>query len=520
LLEGRKYIAIALGVFGLHALAITLLHSPVAISDVLLDASVGLSCLVCYRRSMLSLGSTRWRWRLVAAALFCWCIGQTIITYDESLVPLQQSPTAIPADFYFFLFGIPLLLIVSSVSQRRRIPGIVWIDGLQASLAIYLVHLQIFPGRTGESHIDAISALRMTYAYNAENLTLVFGATLRLLAKPRREEARLYRVLCVFLWVYAPVAGWLNHLSVADNLPSGTYWDLLWAAPFVLLTILVEHLPRRAAESQSLPDQTWAGLLATNASPVFFTMGLLVMGVYVGREHFVFGTAAIAFALVSYGFRTSLLQTDSMRTERKLLESEAALVQANAQLEELSFVDRLTGVANRRRFEGVLNVEWNRARRLRLPLSLLVIDIDHFKLLNDRYGHLRGDACLINTARALSGCVRRSGELLARYGGEEFVAVLPGLDLAQAHVVAERMRQAIEALSLANEDAPLSRMTVSIGIASTKSAGVLEESDLFALADRALYEAKSQGRNRVAAGGPSAEAAELLPESDTLAPEN
>jgi len=512
--EGRKYIVLALSVFGLHALAIALLRSPVTVSDVLLDASAAIACIACYRRSRLPLGSTRWRWGMVALALFCWCIGQTIITYDDSLVPLQQAPTAIASDFYFFLFGIPLLLIISSVLQRRRIPGIIWIDGLQATLAVYLVHLQIFPGRTGESHVDAISALSLTYAYNAENLTLAVGATLRLLAKARREEARLYRVLCIFLWVYTPLAAWLNHLSVAYNLTSGTAWDLVWAAPFVLLTVLVERLPRRATESQSMPDPTWARLIVTNASPVFFTLGLLVMGVFVGREHFIIGTAAIAFALVSYGLRSSLLQTDSMRTERKLLESEAALVQANVQLEELSFIDRLTGVANRRRFEDVLTVEWNRARRLGLPLSLLVIDIDHFKRLNDRYGHLRGDACLINTARALSGCIRRSGELIARYGGEEFVAVLPNLDLEQARVVAERMRRAIEALSIVHEDAPETRMTVSIGIASTRSAGVREESDLFALADRALYQAKSRGRNRVEVSEDPAEEVDRPSEGD------
>jgi diguanylate cyclase (GGDEF)-like protein len=383
------------------------------------------------------------------------------------------------------------------IGQRRKIPAVVWLDALQGLIGIYLVHLQVFSSTTGARLSPAISEMRLSYAYNAGTFTLALGATLRVMAKPRGEEARLYRVLCIFMWVYALLSAGLNHLSFASHVRLSPRWDLLWAFPFVLLTILVARLPQSRPGPEKEPEQTWAGLIVTNASPVFFTMGLLIAGVYVGREHFRAGTAAIAFALILYALRSSILQTESMRMERKLMESEAALVSANSKLRELSFVDPLTGLANRRRFEVVLTDEWNRCRRLHLPLSLLVIDIDHFKRLNDRYGHLRGDRCLSETAHALSSCLSRSGEMVARYGGEEFVVLLPGLDLDRSCLRAEQMRQTIEGLSLPNEDAPSMRMTVSIGAASTESAGVLEESDLFAMADRALYQAKLRGRNRV-----------------------
>jgi diguanylate cyclase (GGDEF)-like protein len=177
------------------------------------------------------------------------------------------------------------------------------------------------------------------------------------------------------------------------------------------------------------------------------------------------------------------------------------LLQANQLLGQLSFVDRLTGVANRRRFEEVLALEWSRAARSELPLSLLIIDIDHFKLLNDRYGHIRGDECLVIAVQALSACLSQPAELLARYGGEEFVAILPGADSRTAFTIAERMRASIEALEIANEDAPSERMTVSIGVVSNTFGEMLSESTLFALADKALYEAKGRGRNRVEISG-------------------
>ncbi len=478
-----------------------LLHVSASASDVLVDASVAIACCVCYRRARLPLDSARRHWALIALALFFWCYAEALLTYDEIYRPGPQQSAALSPTLYYFLFGISLLLVISSIGHRRKIPAVIWVDAFQGLIGIYLIHLQVFSSPTGASLSPAISELRLSYAYNAGNLTLALGATLRVMAQPRDEEARVYRVLCLFLWVYALASGWLNHLSLASDQALSTRWDLLWALPFVLLTILVARLSQDCPRNENVRHPTWAGLIVTNASPVFFTMGLLITGVYVGREHFIAGTAAIAFSLISYSLRSSILQSESMRMERKLLESEAALVSANARLEELSFVDQLTGVANLRRFEVVLTDEWKRGRRLNLPLSLLVIDIDHFKRLNDRYGHLRGDWCLSEAARALSGCLSRAGEMLARYGGEEFVALLPGLDLDRSCVLAERMREAIEALSLPNEGAPAIRMTVSIGAASNRSAGVLRESDLFAIADRALYKAKSRGRNRVEVGG-------------------
>jgi diguanylate cyclase (GGDEF)-like protein len=133
-------------------------------------------------------------------------------------------------------------------------------------------------------------------------------------------------------------------------------------------------------------------------------------------------------------------------------------------------------------------------------LSLAVIDIDHFKRFNDRYGHQRGDQCLRLVASAVGSCARRSGDIAARYGGEEFVLLLPGADAAAAPACAEQVRSAVEAMGLEHADNPPSGLiTVSVGIATldpVPDTVSISSEDLFAAADAALYEAKRSGRNR------------------------
>jgi diguanylate cyclase (GGDEF)-like protein len=166
-------------------------------------------------------------------------------------------------------------------------------------------------------------------------------------------------------------------------------------------------------------------------------------------------------------------------------------------LEDLSLVDGLTGIGNRRRFDEFLTREWRRSRRARTPLALVMLDVDYFKAFNDRYGHAAGDDCLREVAATISMLVRRPGDLCARYGGEEFAAILPHTDLAGARVLGERIREAIVALEIAHAGSSVAPVvTVSIGIAAS-DAGAGPD-DLLRHADRQLYEAKSAGRNRVA----------------------
>ena len=167
-------------------------------------------------------------------------------------------------------------------------------------------------------------------------------------------------------------------------------------------------------------------------------------------------------------------------------------------LKDLSSIDGLTGIANRRRFAESLAGEWKRCTRSRCTLSLLIIDIDFFKDFNDNYGHVAGDACLKRIATALDAAACRVGDLVARYGGEEFCVVLPETDSAGAEKVAETMRTSVEDLNITHTFSQCSdRVTVSIGAASMIPYADADPEILMLAADKMLYQAKQHGRNRV-----------------------
>jgi diguanylate cyclase (GGDEF)-like protein len=180
----------------------------------------------------------------------------------------------------------------------------------------------------------------------------------------------------------------------------------------------------------------------------------------------------------------------------ELLERSAQLEVANTALEEMATVDPVTGLANRRRFDVFFQQEWQRSRRTQQPLSLLMLDIDHFKAFNDRYGHQRGDECIQQVASVLRAAAHRPADLACRYGGEEFTVVLAETGATGAYSVAETIRGTVEALQIPNEGAPLGLITVSIGVGTRSGEEYERAADLMSACDRALYDAKHAGRNR------------------------
>lgn len=170
-------------------------------------------------------------------------------------------------------------------------------------------------------------------------------------------------------------------------------------------------------------------------------------------------------------------------------------------LERLSATDGLTGIANRRNFDDTLAREWRRAIRDGSIISLLMCDIDFFKLYNDHYGHLAGDDCLRRIAAALASCARRPADLAARYGGEEFVCLLPATDAPGAMQIAESLRRSVEQLDIPHERSSVApHVTISVGVATIAPQRGQLPSELVRRADERLYEAKKNGRNRIEAG--------------------
>jgi diguanylate cyclase (GGDEF)-like protein len=183
--------------------------------------------------------------------------------------------------------------------------------------------------------------------------------------------------------------------------------------------------------------------------------------------------------------------------EQRVAERTAQLEDANRKLATLSITDGLTGLANRRHFDEVLRAECARAGRLRQSLAVIMLDVDHFKKFNDRYGHQAGDACLIRVAQALAAGTRRASDLTARYGGEEFSIVLPATSADEARDIGEALRCAIEALGIAHAGARAGLVTISVGIAIQPAQEAGDPDALMRLADAALYRAKDAGRNCV-----------------------
>ncbi len=164
----------------------------------------------------------------------------------------------------------------------------------------------------------------------------------------------------------------------------------------------------------------------------------------------------------------------------------------------MAMQDGLTGLANRRQFDFSLYTEVNRAQRNNSSIALILIDVDHFKLYNDLYGHLAGDECLKVICSIINNCKKRPADIAARYGGEEMAVLLPDTDISGAYIVAESIRKEIYGLSLGHNGSPIKVVTVSIGIGAFVELNQnFEPNNLILAADQALYIAKTTGRNRV-----------------------
>lgn len=208
-----------------------------------------------------------------------------------------------------------------------------------------------------------------------------------------------------------------------------------------------------------------------------------------GSDDHVAGLAAGAIDYVTKPVNLEILKA-RVRTYVSLKNQRDALTR-------LATLDGLTGIANRRSFDAALQREWRRLARNAQALSVILLDVDHFKQFNDSYGHAAGDECLRKVARAVANVVRRPADLAARYGGEEFVVLLPETDLQGAATAAESIRKAVAALQIPHaKSSAADHVTVSLGVAQAMPSDKGDPLALVTAADRQLYAAKAEGRNR------------------------
>jgi diguanylate cyclase (GGDEF)-like protein len=277
--------------------------------------------------------------------------------------------------------------------------------------------------------------------------------------------------------------------------PIDATWSEWSANPFIDYTRLDEgrytfRLRARGASGATSEEAQWS---FTVRAPWYRSWWMLLLGL----------VAAAALVVLIVKLRTRALRRQAERLRALVDERTHELEDANHHLERLSLLDELTGIPNRRYFDRALAQTWEAASHSMQPLSLILLDLDHFKNLNDARGHPAGDASLVQVARLLAQRIRRSGDLVtrgqdvvARIGGEEFAVLLSNTDIDAATRVAEALRSSIQEMVIAFESANL-RVTVSAGVATTIPAASSSAEALVRRADRALYAAKAAGRNCV-----------------------
>lgn len=422
--------------------------------------------------------ATRSEWAALSLGLLLWAGGMAICMHQEVfLANIDNTPGL--GMLLFVLYGVPVTFALASHDHHIR--SLRYIDGVLAVMlgGLYAVHTFSSADLSGS---DEAGMTRLRMMFDIENAFILLFALLRWHAAESGADRRMFRALSLFAIVYAGVAAYINHVDVSHY---GQSMDLLITAPFLVLAYLA--LRWTGAERALRAAGTSARIIRV-ASPLILPIVLLIVSAFIARFHLGLAISGFVATTLGYGLRSLLVQLHSNKDRERL--------------DALTRIDALTGLSNRRHFDEVLHAEWSRARRTGAGLSLLLLDIDHFKLLNDHSGHPVGDSCLRDVAQALKGCTHRGGDVVSRYGGEEFGVILPGTSVADARHIAESMRLAVSNLALISP-APGGRITISIGVGSTAHVAGDDPQVLLHAADEALYDAKRMGRDRVKSREPA-----------------
>ncbi|MCQ8278295.1 GGDEF domain-containing protein [Acetobacteraceae bacterium KSS8] len=484
----RSWLCLSLVFMGLHVAAILLdttgaglLNYPFLIADPLI-ALVAIWRLASGSRSTVLIA-----WMLLGAGLLIDCAGTVSAAWADAV--MHSSPfVADLSGFLYLAYGIAVIAALALPDRPGLVRRLAWIDVVQCILAAFLLYIAVFSAVPFlDKTVLPVSSERLIELLNCENLALLSIATLRVMGRSHSpQRAAFDRAALLFLMLFAVTSAIYNKLG----LDSGFVPTLV---PVMLDLSFLSLLFLRAAkpDPEPQPEQTRRPLtlLVDGATPAFFTLLLMWLSMSIVNEKFDAGAIAMTIAL-------ALMVVRSAITESHHLEAQDALALARDRLLHLTLHDDLTEIANRRAFQNQMAEQWNDPGRRGGLLALLLIDIDHFKTINDRLGHDSGDTCLRMVARALDRTLSKADGTVFRYGGEEFAALLPGATIARAGQIGESLRIAVAQLAIPNRTATGDRVTISIGIAAGRY-GRGSSSRLIASADRALYEAKAGGRNRV-----------------------
>ena len=478
----------------LHALILIAIRpSPVDISRLLTAAVPVIAGIASIWRAMQLPSRKRPVWLWASAGLILWAVAHIFETVYRH--PGSASSLTVDASDFIYLAGtFPLLVAFSTTRETASLRTVFALNLAQIALALLLSYALLY--RMALSPESA--RVEMGKIYGIACVLLALMAALRMFTWASQEEKRSIRCLSVVIWTYMPIEVGMDYATARWNLHAGTMLDLLWSVPFFLGGWQALHLPLDGEKPGERGSPSRGRLLVDAACPMLITAGIFLLAAAITAQHPVLGLTAIFVLLVIQASQSAVVQLNFVTGRNLLLEREHDLRELNASLRQMSLEDPLTHIANRRRFETALQISWRRGARKGQPLSLLMIDVDFFKRVNDLHGHSYGDDCLVSIARILKEHARRPDDIVARLGGEEFVILLPDTDMAGAEAVAMRIQQAIRLLAAENGGSPFDqKLTISIGIgAVNQPAHGVDPTILLDCADQALYDAKHQGRNR------------------------
>ncbi|BDU22097.1 GGDEF domain-containing protein [Dyella sp. GSA-30] len=458
-----------------HALAIMIFaRQAMIISFAFLVAAPVIAAGVCFWRAGKVGFSLTKGWSALGLGVLLWAAGMALNMRQEVFL---QNLNSTPGDsmLLYVLYGVPLTFAIASTDEN------IWyvrlIDGVLAAVLGYLYFVHTFSLATAQG-ATAYGLANLRMMFDLENIFIVLFSLIRYVTSTVPYKRQFFRVLAIFSLVYLLTASYINHVQPEDT-DFGGLSDLIIDIPFLVLIMATSI---GAGSAFRIKASRRISLVVHAGSPLVMPVTLLLVSGFVVRSHLALGIAGFVIATLGYGLRSVLIQVRAYEERDRF--------------NELARVDELTGVSNRRQFDETLAMEWRRLRRSGESVAIFMLDIDHFKLLNDMLGHQMGDERLRTVARTVAGCTLRSSDLVARYGGEEFAVLLPAVSLQEALEVAETMRAAVEALRM-EAPGPTGIVTISVGVGFLDRVTESEPASLMSTADEALYQAKHRGRNRV-----------------------
>ena len=458
-----------------HALAITIfVREAMIVSFAFLVVAPVTAAGVCFWRARKVGYSLTKGWTALGLGLLFWAAGMALNMRQEVFL---QNLNATPGDsmLLYVLYGVPLTFAIAGTDENLWYIRL--IDAVLAAVLGYLYFVHTFSLATAQgATTEGVANLRTMF--DLENIFIVLFSLIRYVTSTVPSRRQFFRVLAIFSLVYMLTAAYINHVQPEDT-DFGGLSDLIIDIPFLVLIMATSI---GAGSTFRVKASRRVSLVVHAGSPLVMPVTLLLVSGFVVRSHLALGITGFVIATLGYGLRSVLIQVRAYEERDRF--------------NELARIDELTRVSNRRQFDETLATEWRRLSRTRESMGILMLDIDHFKLLNDVHGHQVGDERLRVVARTIAACTSRPSDLVARYGGEEFAVLLPSISLQEALEIAESMRVAVEALHM-EAPGPNGIVTISVGVGFLDHVADGEPSALMSTADEALYQAKHRGRNRV-----------------------